>query len=1127
MAQRTEKSKIIDRRERKGSGDRGNNRNSGGGSSEPEQRVIRDAQGRPVINPETGNPYADLGNPNFKSGSSSQAPQGSSKSLEQIKNELEGKKTNASEVAVSSGVAAKLGIEGQSRPDVQYYAVSQREAQRQSRQSVDYVAKAENEFVGPRLNPEQEAERLEELRKREIRETGTFGQKAVQFAEDVNQFGRDTSRQAVRDLAAPSINPLFNPLDRIEDAGRFGTGIAVAVGGGLSAEALRGVNYLLTPTLGYEYSDIPEGERALREQERGRQAAYNLLITAGSGMDGGVFRSPSRASVSEAQFAKFEKDFDAFLKKEDIKKGDVVTAEKAAKIQAYIERYNREVLLEEPPGSSVVPIGERRVSKNPFTPKPEERAVGVELSLRPVESATILERTKSRGAVTQQDTFLILKKGEPELINPKDIQEFSFVKLEGQQRTRIGPFPNEPSNVEDNIFLRIGNDPRTVKVETFKYTDDPDLGGYYNFVEGRVGLSSTGGKYELAHELSHAADFRSGQKLSKTFYDNLVLTDDERGILQAAYREAGYPDEFIVNEIFADAVALKRTGFKGYGERQSILLDIIGKDRLERNEYVNLGEAFVRRQTSYNPEFALTSEKGKLSTKSTPITEITQDVKELVPAEEFYQSIGLTGAKIERGDFFARIDSLDLPNAKIFKREAVKLNDEVAFGDIYRTKELSVSGFEPANKNTPDPLDLKRITRKYKDAEPKEKVNPLLDGPDEVKLLTVQDAKEIIEYETGFQVKIYTFDDVARTFEEVELYIPKKGVDQSAASGVFGAKVTTASDIIKKNQKSEENVIASPSQGGNGQETVILQQMQEQETESVLEVKEVAIAESSTKSQAKQESSLASARQEFSSVSPDEVFFEPGVGVAYRRGNKIFTPDATGSRVTEIQSNRFIMAPFSQSRTEANQAPGFDMRAGQEPRASIRAGSLSITGPKSTGGQDADSLIKLGQRQSFEAIQVQNQEQSQRSIFRDLYDNIFKQKPEQPKSPIPPVKFDFDKKEKDIFGFTIEVRREGKFEKAGVVGDLSKAVNIAKREAEDSAAASVRIIDSQGNVVEDLSFGDAFYKSKSERGVFIEKNKNRINTAGEKREITDKGIFANLNKPRKGILSRVFDGGLI
>ena len=57
-----------------------------------------------------------------------------------------------------------------------------------------------------------------------------------------------------------------------------------------------------------------------------------------------------------------------------------------------------------------------------------------------------------------------------------------------------------------------------------------------------------------------------------------------------------------------------------------------------------------------------------------------------------------------------------------------------------------------------------------------------------------------------------------------------------------------------------------------------------------------------------------------------------------------------------------------------------------------------------------------------------------------------------------------------------------------------------------------------------------FRKSSREQGVFIEKNRFRISTAGEKREITQKGIaassFGRSKKKKKGPFEWGIFGGI-
>jgi len=94
--------------------------------------------------------------------------------------------------------------------------------------------------------------------------------------------------------------------------------------------------------------------------------------------------------------------------------------------------------------------------------------------------------------------------------------------------------------------------------------------------------------------------------------------------------------------------------------------------------------------------------------------------------------------------------------------------------------------------------------------------------------------------------------------------------------------------------------------------------------------------------------------------------------------------------------------------------------------------------------------------------------------------------------------------------FNVLVRRQGTFRDVGQFGSLREAFIKGRGIVENTAGASFKVEDKEGRVQSGgLKFlNNNFYASKREQGVFIEKRENRISTAGEKGEITFKGLFA-------------------
>ena len=95
--------------------------------------------------------------------------------------------------------------------------------------------------------------------------------------------------------------------------------------------------------------------------------------------------------------------------------------------------------------------------------------------------------------------------------------------------------------------------------------------------------------------------------------------------------------------------------------------------------------------------------------------------------------------------------------------------------------------------------------------------------------------------------------------------------------------------------------------------------------------------------------------------------------------------------------------------------------------------------------------------------------------------------------------------------FQVMVRREGRFRPVGFGMDLSRAVKVGVREVGGTAAASFKVLDERGEVVDVMGLlprGKAtrFRPAKREPGVVVERRRFRISSPGELREITFKGL---------------------
>lgn len=160
------KSKIIDTRKKKGSGDR----SSSGASSDK-----IDTPNNSLTNPPQTSTSPSNSNSRPLSQNAVDVFQGRKNPNELfIKQQPTSQAKNTAAVLVSPGLAAKAGVEGQSRAGVDYALISQRQQDKNDGRSVDYVVKSDNEFVGPK----QGVESLPSF-------TSSIGRGAVKTAERV------------------------------------------------------------------------------------------------------------------------------------------------------------------------------------------------------------------------------------------------------------------------------------------------------------------------------------------------------------------------------------------------------------------------------------------------------------------------------------------------------------------------------------------------------------------------------------------------------------------------------------------------------------------------------------------------------------------------------------------------------------------------------------------------------------------------------------------------------------------------------------------------------------------------------------------------------------------------------
>lgn len=167
--------------------------------------------------------------------------------------------------------------------------------------------------------------------------------------------------------------------------------------------------------------------------------------------------------------------------------------------------------------------------------------------------------------------------------------------------------------------------------------------------------------------------------------------------------------------------------------------------------------------------------------------------------------------------------------------------------------------------------------------------------------------------------------------------------------------------------------------------------------------------------------------------------------------------------------------------------------------------------------QQLEQISFTEQKQQLEQVQQARTEQKLNQAFQFNTRTVTpKPKLELPIFKIPtPSKAAQPKKQ---FGFDVFVKRKGIFEKASTNPLVkSQALEYGAFRVQQEASASFKILPSSKSSVGSFfggasSFKTNFYESKKASNVFIQKARNRIGTAGEKREITFKGIQASKNK---------------
>jgi hypothetical protein len=137
----------------------------------------------------------------------------------------------------------------------------------------------------------------------------------------------------------------------------------------------------------------------------------------------------TRQDISSKEKVRFNKQFDSFLKKENIGKNQIVTQEDALKIQEFALKYNRENQ------ATAVKIRSdtRLVKQGRVKEGQASRDLNVELKLKPVERIEIYGETKNLGRVQTENRYMIVKKGKAEFVDLSKLDAPDVVYLQGKQ----------------------------------------------------------------------------------------------------------------------------------------------------------------------------------------------------------------------------------------------------------------------------------------------------------------------------------------------------------------------------------------------------------------------------------------------------------------------------------------------------------------------------------------------------------------------------------------------------------------------------------------------------------------------------------------------------------------------
>ena len=519
--------------------------------------------------------------------------------------------------------------------------------------------------------------------------------------------------------------------------------------------------------------------------------------------------------------------------------------------------------------------------------------------------------------------------------------------------------------------------------------------------------------------------------------------------------------------------------------------ELINPNSVEQFNFVSLegSQNILTKQrgsrNSFGSELALDfGNQIKLPLPNKPLTNIkssniysSRNVKELIPSGRFNELVSLKGSKVSTDKFIGVVDSLDFSQAKIFRlRAASKVDNPKGFPrvSVERTS-LNVQGinFKLGKESNPFNSNIKIGRQKNIKNNPDQLEDlrfRLEDSFSKRKLLTADNIKEVIEFEKGFKVKIYTFDKKLRAFTTLEAYIPKKASYSSMVGGL-----STFKDIQKKYNNKADGIASGSS--GDGQASILKTETIKEKAKQKFSDVKLETAKPKTKT-----------RSENNLFSENKKVYE-GYG---DRGSDV----AGSSKVTD----RVFDSSKSNSFGRLSKLSMSGLMSGSSNKQVSNAGYKSDVGSVNLGKNIPSSPSKTIPK--IVSLQKQSSAQSSSNILsRSLSkydfktDNLDLNNNKNRKIVLP----DFNNRKNKNF-FSVDVRRFGEFKEVGRGLSRVRAVSLGQGIARGSAAATFRI--RKGNRIINVNPGEQFY---SKNGLNIEKNKFRINTGGELRQITLKG----------------------